>query len=211
VWLTIGSERTEEVTTMSPRPRRDPGKRPDDRRPHPPAAPTTDSGGDRPAPPAFEPFARFPLRRLGPEWFGPNWLTNTNWFGHWDDLFPTRFPVPVPPGAGIETFRIEEYEEDERTHVIRAEIPGLDPDTDISVEVEDDELTIATTRERRSETQGEVYRSEFSYGTFRRRVRLPAGATADDVTATYDAGVLEIRIRKPQRPESVSIPVRRPE
>ncbi len=183
---------------MSPKPRREPRKR-------------AEEGGDSPPPPAFEPFARFPLSRLGPEWFGPNWLTNTNWLGHWDELFPTRFPIPVPPPGGTETFRIEEYEEDERTHVIRAEIPGMDPDTDITVEVEDDVLTIAATRERRSETQGEVYRSEFSYGTFRRRVRLPAGATAGDVSATYDAGVLEIRIRKPERADSVSIPVRRPD
>lgn len=184
---------------MSPKPRREPRRRPDD-------------DADRPAPAPFEPFARFPLNRLGPEWFGPSWLTNTNWLGHWDELFPTRFPVPAgPPGAGVETFRIEEYEEDERTHVIRAEIPGIDPDTDISVEVEDDILTIAATRECRAETRGEVYRSEFSYGTFRRRVRLPAGATADDVTATYDAGVLEIRVRRPERSDSVSIPVRRPE
>ena len=197
---------------MSPKPRRESRKRPDDDR-RPPVEPAgAGDGGDRPAPPpAFEPFARFPLSRLGPEWFGPNWLTTTNWLGHWDELFPTRFPVPVPPGAGVETFRIEEYEEDERTHVIRAEIPGIDPDTDISVEVEDDVLTIAATRERRSETRGDVYRSEFSYGTFRRRVRLPAGATADDVTATYDAGVLEIRVRKPERTDAVSIPVRRPE
>ncbi len=183
---------------MSPKPRREPRKR-------------TEEGEDRPSPPAFEPFARFPLNRLGPEWFGPNWLTNTNWLGHWDDLFPTRFPVPTPPGAGIETFRIEEYDEDERTHVIRAEIPGIDPETDISVDVEGDVLTIAATRERRSETRGEMYHSEFSYGTFRRRVRLPAGATADDVTASYDAGVLEIRIRRPERADSVSIPVKRPE
>ena len=193
---------------MSPKPRRDPRKRADDGRPVPAAA--TGDGGDRPPPPAFEPFARFPLSRLGPEWFGPNWLTTTNWLGHWDELFPTQFPMPIPPGS-VETFRIEELEEDERTHLIRAEIPGIDPDTDISVEVEDDVLTIAATRQRRTETQGEVYRSEFSYGTFRRRVRLPAGATADDVTATYDAGVLEIRIRRPERADSVTIPVRRPE
>lgn len=38
------------------------------------------------------------------------------------------------------------------------------------------------------------YRSEFTYGSFTRTVKLPPGGTEADVTATYKDGVLEIRI-----------------
>lgn len=160
--------------------------------------------------PGFEPFARFPLRRMGPEWFGPNWLTGTDWFGHWDELFPTRWPVPYPPPPQRDLLRIEEHDEED-AHVIRAEMPGLDPETDITVEIDGDLLTIAATREQRSESRGELIRTEFRYGTFRRTVRLPTGTAADDVSATYDAGVLEVRIARRRDPSAaVTIPVRRP-
>lgn len=200
---------------MSPKPRRDARDRAEqtteaDRRDAPPPVGRTPRPGRSvvvaPTDHPWEPFARFPLSRLGPEWFGPNWLTNTDWFGHWDHLFPTRWPVPFPPGP-TETFRIEEFEDGD-DHVIRAEMPGLDPETDITIEVDHDVLSVAATRERRTETTGEVFRSEFSYGTFRRLVRLPPGATADDVTATYDAGVLEIRITRPHRDESTVVSIR---
>ncbi len=158
--------------------------------------------------PGWEPFARFPLSRLGPEWFGPNWLTNTDWFGPWSDLFSTQWPMTLPSGPNSETFRMEEYDDDE-AHVIRADVPGLDPETDITIEVEHDILSVAVTRQQRTETSGESYHSEFSYGTFRRMIRLPAGSTADDVSASYEAGVLEIRIaRQADERPVVSIPVR---
>lgn len=174
--------------------------------------PTTSAVTPRPTvnPAQWEPLNRFPLSQLGPEWFGPNWLTGTDWFGHWNELFPTRWPQAFPVGPAGETFRIEEYDDDD-VHIIRAEIPGLDPDTDISIEVDHDILTVAATREEHTESRGETFRSEFSYGTLRRLIRLPAGSTAEDVSASYDAGVLEIRItRRGGERATVSIPVRQP-
>jgi HSP20 family protein len=41
---------------------------------------------------------------------------------------------------------------------------------------------------------GRVYRSEFRYGTYRRSIALPPGATEDDVTATYLDGIVEVRV-----------------
>ena len=51
--------------------------------------------------------------------------------------------------------------------------------------------------ERRQEAKTEEkgrHRSEFHYGAFSRVVSLPAGATQADVTATYQDGILEVRI-----------------
>ena len=75
--------------------------------------------------------------------------------------------------------------------MIRAELPGLDPDKDIEVTVNGRTLTIRA--ERRQEDNG-PYRSEFRYGSLTRSVRLPAKVDANDVTARYDKGVLEVSV-----------------
>jgi HSP20 family protein len=65
--------------------------------------------------------------------------------------------------------------------------------------------------ERRSEEVTEHkrgYRSEFRYGAFERAVRLPVGATEQDVTATYTDGILEVRLPiDTARVASTTIPV----
>lgn len=90
--------------------------------------------------------------------------------------------------------RVEEFREN-GTLVIKAEMPGLDPDKDVDVSVSDHRLHIRA--ERREETTSEdkqAYRSEFRYGSYARTMELPPGATEDDVKASYKDGILEIRI-----------------
>lgn len=100
--------------------------------------------------------------------------------------------------------RVEEFQED-KTLVVRAEAPGIDPDKDVDIAVENGNLRISAHREERSEHQEkDSYRSEFRYGSFDRTIPLPAGATAADVTATYKDGVLEIRV--PVGPEVTPTP-----
>ena len=95
-----------------------------------------------------------------------------------------------PPFIAAQTFRVEEMARDNR-YVIRAELPGLDPDRDIEVTVEGRTLTIHA--ERRQEDDG-PYRSEFRYGSLTRLFRLPAKVDANDVTARYEKGVLEVSV-----------------
>jgi predicted unusual protein kinase regulating ubiquinone biosynthesis (AarF/ABC1/UbiB family)/HSP20 family molecular chaperone IbpA len=95
-----------------------------------------------------------------------------------------------PPFMAAQTFRIEEVAQGDR-YVIRAELPGLDPERDIEVNVEGRTLTIHA--ERRQEESG-PYRSEFRYGSLTRLVRLPARVDAKDVTAHYENGVLEVSV-----------------
>ena len=78
-----------------------------------------------------------------------------------------------PPFMAAQTFRVEEVAQDNR-YVIRAELPGLDPDEDIEVTVDGRNLTIQA--ERRQEDSGPS-RSEFRYGSLTRLVRLPPGWT----------------------------------
>lgn len=98
--------------------------------------------------------------------------------------------------------RIEEVREDD-TLVIRAEMPGIDPDKDVEVTVRDHLLVLRA--ERREDTTTEekgVKRSEFRYGSFSRVVPLPPDAKEDDVAASYKDGVLEVRL--PCAPEAAA-------
>jgi HSP20 family protein len=88
--------------------------------------------------------------------------------------------------------RIEQDVDKDRV-TVRAELPGIDPDQDVEINVSDGMLQIrAERRERTSEEHGGHRHSEFHYGSFARVISLPAGADADDVKATYHDGILEV-------------------
>jgi len=89
-------------------------------------------------------------------------------------------------------------------YVIRAELPGLDPENDIEVTVDGRVLTIRA--ERRQQDQ-QPYRSEFRYGPLAREVRLPVRVDPADVAARYDKGVLEVSVPVEVKPEGTRIPV----
>ena len=60
--------------------------------------------------------------------------------------------------------------------VVRAELPGVDPEKDIDVTVEDGVLTISAERRESTEKKEDTsYRSEFRYGSFVRRLPVPRG------------------------------------
>jgi HSP20 family protein len=113
--------------------------------------------------------------------------------------------LPVRPFVGSHVMRVEDYVEDDQ-YVLRAELPGIDPDNDVELTVDNGVLTIKA--ERREEKK-EGGRSEFRYGAFTRSVTLPSGADEDAVTASYDNGVLEVRvpIKEPKAPEAKRITI----
>ncbi len=78
--------------------------------------------------------------------------------------------------------------------IVRAETPGLDADG-IDVTVEGDVLTISGKRSFEAEEQrGDYLRREIYQGSFRRSVRLPESAIADDIAASFKDGILEVSI-----------------
>lgn len=100
------------------------------------------------------------------------------------------FPVTgFRPPFGGNLIRVEDRVDDDK-YVLRAELPGLDPE-DIKVNVEDGRLTIEA---ERTEERSESGRSEFSYGSFNRSVSLPAGADENQVEASYAKGILEVTV-----------------
>jgi HSP20 family protein len=110
--------------------------------------------------------------------------------------------------AGGSYIRIEDYVEDD-TYVLRAEMPGIDPDKDLDISIDGDILTISG--ERREEKK-DRNRQEFHYGSFSRSVSLPSHVKDEEVQAEYADGVLTLRVPfDGQAVEPRKVPVQRPE
>jgi HSP20 family protein len=93
--------------------------------------------------------------------------------------------------------------------VLKADLPGLSED-DVHVDVANDVLTVSGERKAEHGDKRDGYvRVERSYGSFRRSLTLPEGVDAEAVTASFDRGVLEISIPKPEqrKPRRVAIQV----
>jgi HSP20 family molecular chaperone IbpA len=100
------------------------------------------------------------------------------------DWFDSDFPIR----GGL--IRIEDTLADGE-YVVRAELPGLDPEKDVTITVLDGVLRIHAERREEEQTKN---RSEFRYGMLQRLLRLPAGAEEDKITAKYDKGVLTVHV-----------------
>ena len=93
--------------------------------------------------------------------------------------------------------RVDEFRENGNL-VIRAELPGIDPDKDVELTVSDGMLHIdAEHREEEKVEEKGYVRHELRSGSFARTLPLPEGVSESDVTATYKDGILEIRIPAP--------------
>lgn len=109
------------------------------------------------------------------------------------DLFSWD-PLPTRAAATENRMKVEQFR-DNGDIVVRAEMPGLDPDNDVEVTVEDDIIRIAAERKEEKQEEGDgTYRSEFHYGSFERSFRLPKDADPEKIAADYDKGILEVRI-----------------
>ena len=97
--------------------------------------------------------------------------------------------------------------EADASFVLRADLPGV-AETDVAIEVQDNVLTISGSRQADHERKEQGwYRLERSYGSFSRSLTLPDGVDADKVEASFDRGVLEVRIPKPEerKPRRIAI------
>ena len=143
-------------------------------------------------------------------------LDNVDVFDWFDRMFddwtgPLPFRRPTILGWNWMTedmIRVDEFREN-GTLVVRAELPGLDPDKDVELTVVDGTLRIKAEREEEETTEDEGYvRHEQRYGSFTRVLPLPEGVTEADVKVSYENGILEIRIPTPVvEPAATEIPI----
>src|SRR5581483_4719393 len=132
-----------------------------------------------------------------------------------------RRPLSLWPSSWLRPFRgvaresltwaprMDMYEKDDAI-VVKAELPGLKKD-DVQVEIQGEDLIIRGESKAESEIKDEdYYRSERNFGSFYRRMPLPAGVTAEQIHASLTDGVLEVRVPKPAeaKAEAKKIPVK---
>jgi HSP20 family protein len=127
-------------------------------------------------------------------------------------LFNTFFDTPTSV-SNRATFRrwipAMDLVETEADYVLKADLPGLS-ESDVKIEVEDNVLTISGERKAEHEERKDgYYRIERSSGSFRRSLTLPEGVNPEAVKATFDRGVLEVHVPKPEqrKPRKVAISV----
>jgi HSP20 family protein len=91
--------------------------------------------------------------------------------------------------------------------VVEAALPGIKPE-DVQITVEDGTLSIfGEYREEHREGEGENLVSEIRRGSVSRAVSLPTGLEADKATATFEHGILTLRIPKAEsvKPRQIRI------
>ena len=78
--------------------------------------------------------------------------------------------------------------------VVRVDLPGVETEN-VKVNVTPDAITVHGEHHRaQDEERDGVYRSERSYGSFYRTIALPPGVDTDKATASFNNGVLEVRM-----------------
>ncbi|GAA0622370.1 Hsp20/alpha crystallin family protein [Sporichthya brevicatena] len=112
----------------------------------------------------------------------------------WFSPFRTVFPAVPPARANAAWSPSAEVVREGDDALVRVEVPGVTPE-DITVEVADGRLVVSGERrdERAEEQDGRTVR-EIRYGTFRRSFALPARIGQDAISASYDAGVLTVKV-----------------
>jgi HSP20 family protein len=92
--------------------------------------------------------------------------------------------------------------------VVRVELPGVDVERDVTIEVDRGKLVLSGERRDRHEEHAEgLLVRELRYGQFRREFALPPGISPEQVEATYDAGLLDVRVRGVVAPEPTVVKV----
>jgi len=120
-------------------------------------------------------------------WARPTWSA---------DRWVRDFFGPAAADDWFKGFRpAAEIAKDGDDAVVRVELPGVDVEKDVNVEVDKGQLVIyGERRDERTEDQEGPTLSEVRYGSFRRSFRLPAHVTGEAISASYDAGVLTVRV-----------------
>ena len=98
--------------------------------------------------------------------------------------------------------------EDKDAVQIAAELPGINPE-DVKISVENNLLTIRGEKRQSSEEKTQhAHRYERYYGVFERTFAVPSTVDAEHIKATYDLGVLTVRLPKLERAKPRQIEVK---
>ncbi len=99
------------------------------------------------------------------------------------------------PFSGAMSPSVDVAEKDDQV-VVRAELPGVEPDK-IDLSLSENTLTLSGEKsETHEDSEGEFYRKESRYGSFRRSIPLPCAVESESADAEFKNGVLTVRLKK---------------
>ncbi len=155
---------------------------------------------------------KVPINRR-PSFFTP-WFDDifdsARWF---DDIFSrnlSSFSINPPTLSGSTDVRFLsptiDIDETSNEYLVTADLPGVKKD-DITIECSGNQLTLSAERKYESTDDKKNNRSERYYGTYQRSFSLPTGADMEKIEATYEGGVLNVKIPKREKAKSRRIQV----
>ena len=132
-----------------------------------------------------------------------------------DSIFDQFFDWPAvralePWGDFLRGPLAVDMEETDKEIVVKAEIPGLEPD-DFQISVDDHTLTIKGEKKReKTEKKKDYHMIERHYGSFYRSIPLPSDVVGNKAKADYSKGVLEITLTKshPHKAKKITVNVK---
>ena len=111
-----------------------------------------------------------------------------NYDSLFNEFFNNSYSPVFSPSANIR--------ENDSAYSIELAIPGFTKDN-FKVEVRDRVLEVSSVTQSENDEKKENYiRKEFSYNSFARTFRLPRTVDADQISATYENGVLSLELPK---------------
>jgi HSP20 family protein len=97
--------------------------------------------------------------------------------------------------------------ESEHEVVVKAALPNVDP-TQIDITISNDAVTLkGSTKHEEERKERNYYRRELRYGAFLRTVALPTEVKSAEAIASYNDGVLEIRLPKSDRAKNTTVKI----
>ena len=137
------------------------------------------------------------IERWRPRWGVTPWRPLTEldeWERRFDDLWGHALRrLPIEERCWMPA--VDVFEKADK-FVVKAELPGI-KEEDIHVSVVGDTLSIRGEKKTETEVKEEdYYRSECSYGSFYRSIRVPSNVNADKISASFEDGVLDVALPK---------------
>jgi HSP20 family protein len=129
-----------------------------------------------------------------------------------DDLVDRLMRRPAPAAyQRAWAPRVDLYETED-SFIAVVELPGIEP-SEVMIEIEDEEIVFTGEREAATPPQGaECLQLEIPFGSFERRLTLPASVEAGAATADFNDGMLTVHLPKTrQGPKRVQVDIKRPQ
>jgi HSP20 family protein len=117
----------------------------------------------------------------------------------WDSSKPYTFDTSLVPHTDI-------YEENDQL-VLKTELPGINKE-DVNITLQGDRLTIRAEKKEAVIEDSACYTRERQYGQYVRLVTLPFSVKEDEISATFENGVLELRLSKAEESKAKKIEIK---